>query len=238
MVYAPKHKPSYAPKSKNPLPPKKDNPAKDTICYQYGEVGHWRRNSPIYLAELLKKKISQGASTSGIFTIELDSFPSTSWVHDTGCGTHIFSKNNIVYFNAIPKDGIYESDLSSSNINDSSMYAISNDVHSNRIFCLRIRYRCLQNSYRHTTSLSKYDIVIEANDKSLRYIELKSTTKEDRKWFYLSSNEYSYAVKEGAAYIIARIILSEDEEVAAPAAAPSPVVDHDVAAVFSDSYGL
>nr|GEW16939.1 hypothetical protein [Tanacetum cinerariifolium] len=36
-----------------------------------------------------KKKLSQGASTSGIFTMELYSFPSTSWVYDTGCGTHI-----------------------------------------------------------------------------------------------------------------------------------------------------
>ncbi|GJS59677.1 retrotransposon protein, putative, ty1-copia subclass [Tanacetum coccineum] len=36
-----------------------------------------------------KKKLSQGASTSGIFTIELYSFPSKSWIYDTGCGTHI-----------------------------------------------------------------------------------------------------------------------------------------------------
>ncbi|GKD94471.1 retrotransposon protein, putative, ty1-copia subclass [Tanacetum coccineum] len=56
------------------------------ICHQCGEVGHWRRNCPVYLAELMKKKkLSQGASTSGIFTLELYSFPST-----TGCGTHIF----------------------------------------------------------------------------------------------------------------------------------------------------
>ncbi|GJR45409.1 hypothetical protein Tco_1313512 [Tanacetum coccineum] len=34
-------------------------------------------------------KLAQGASTSGIFTIELYSFPTTSWVYDTGCGTHI-----------------------------------------------------------------------------------------------------------------------------------------------------
>ncbi|GKF72069.1 zinc finger, CCHC-type containing protein, partial [Tanacetum coccineum] len=65
LVYAPEYKPSYAPKSKNPPPPKKDNPAKDAICHQYGELGHWRRNCPVYLAELLKKKkLSQGASTS------------------------------------------------------------------------------------------------------------------------------------------------------------------------------
>ncbi|GJW58923.1 zinc finger, CCHC-type containing protein [Tanacetum coccineum] len=202
--------PSFAPKPKNPPTPKKDNPAKDAICHQCGEVGHWRRNCPIYLAELMKKKkLSQGASTSGIFTIELYSFPSTSWVYDTGCGTHIcittqglrgsrklkpgalslyvgdghraaveaigefhlclpsglvlilhnchyapsitrgiisvsrlykdgfvnrfendnsisVSKNNLIYFNAIPRDDIYEIVLSSSNTNDSSMYAVSN----------------------------------------------------------------------------------------------------------------
>ncbi|GJU69793.1 zinc finger, CCHC-type containing protein [Tanacetum coccineum] len=82
--------PSYAPKPKNPPSPKKDNPAKDAICHHCGEVGHWRRNCPTYLTELLKKKhLAQGASTSGMFTIELYSFPSTSWVYDTGCSTYI-----------------------------------------------------------------------------------------------------------------------------------------------------
>ncbi|GJX91407.1 retrotransposon protein, putative, ty1-copia subclass [Tanacetum coccineum] len=168
MGYALVSAPPFAPKSKNRPTPKKDNPAKDAICHQCGEVGHWRRNCPVYLAELLKKKkLSQGASTSGIFTIELYSFPSTSWVYDTGYGTHIcittqglkgsrklklkalslyvgdgnraaveaieefhlclpISRNNLVYFSAIPRDDIYEIDLSSSNTNDSSMYAISN----------------------------------------------------------------------------------------------------------------
>ncbi|GJV56073.1 retrotransposon protein, putative, ty1-copia subclass [Tanacetum coccineum] len=36
------------------------------------------------------------------------------------------SRNNLVYFCTIPRDDIYEIDLSSSNTNDSSMYAISN----------------------------------------------------------------------------------------------------------------
>ncbi|GJR46697.1 zinc finger, CCHC-type containing protein [Tanacetum coccineum] len=210
MGYAPVPAPPFAPKPKNPPTPKKDNPAKDAICHQCGEVGHWRRNCPVYLAELMKKKkLSQGASTSGIFTIELYSFPSTSWVYDTGCGTHIcittqglrgsrklkpgalslyvgdghraaveaigefhlclpsglvlilhnchyapsitrgiisvsrlykdgfvnrfendnsisVSRNNLIYFNAIPRDDIYEIVLSSPNTNDSSMYAVSN----------------------------------------------------------------------------------------------------------------
>ncbi|GJY78369.1 zinc finger, CCHC-type containing protein [Tanacetum coccineum] len=70
MGYAPNNVP-FAPKPKTPPPTKKDNPAKDAICHQCGEIGHWRRNCPMYLAELMKKKkLSQGASTSG-------------------CGTHI-----------------------------------------------------------------------------------------------------------------------------------------------------
>ncbi|GJT71905.1 retrotransposon protein, putative, ty1-copia subclass [Tanacetum coccineum] len=156
-----------------------------------------------------KKKLSQGASTSGIFTIKLYSFPSTFWVYDTGYGTHIcittqglkesrklkpralslyvgdghreaveaigdyhlclpsglvlilhnchyapsitrgiilvshlykdgfvnrfkndnsifVFKNNMIYFNAIPRDDIYEIVMSSSNTNESSMYVVTN----------------------------------------------------------------------------------------------------------------
>ncbi|GJX37786.1 retrotransposon protein, putative, ty1-copia subclass [Tanacetum coccineum] len=50
---------------------------------------HWKRNCPLYLAELKKKKVST-SGISGIFTIELYSFPkSNSWIYDTGCVTHI-----------------------------------------------------------------------------------------------------------------------------------------------------
>nr|GFA24035.1 zinc finger, CCHC-type [Tanacetum cinerariifolium] len=196
---------SFASKPKTPPPPKKDNPVKDVICHQCGEVGHWKRNCPVYLAELMKKKkLSQRASTLGIFTIELYSFLSKSWIYDTGCGTHIcittqglrgskklkpgalslyvgdghriaveaigtyhlelpsglvivlnnclyapsitrgvisvsrlfddgfinrfddnnvisVSENNLVYFMAVPRDGIYEIDMSCSNTNDSSI---------------------------------------------------------------------------------------------------------------------
>ncbi|GJV75705.1 retrotransposon protein, putative, ty1-copia subclass [Tanacetum coccineum] len=209
MGYAPNNVP-FAPKPKTPPPPKKDNPAKDAICHQCGKIGHWRRNYPVYLAELMKKKkLSQEASTLGIFTIELYSFYSKSWIYDTGCGTHIcittqglrgskklkpgslslyvgdghraaveaigtyhlellsglvivlnnrhyalsitrgvilvsrlfndgfinrfdennvilVLKNNLVYFMAVPRDGIFEIDMSCSNTNDSSMYAITN----------------------------------------------------------------------------------------------------------------
>nr|GEZ48348.1 hypothetical protein [Tanacetum cinerariifolium] len=48
-------------------PPNKDNPAKDAICHQCCKDRHWRRNCPVYLTELMKKKkLTQGASTSGL----------------------------------------------------------------------------------------------------------------------------------------------------------------------------
>ncbi|GJT66412.1 retrotransposon protein, putative, ty1-copia subclass [Tanacetum coccineum] len=186
----------------------------DAICHECGEIGHWRRNCPVYLTELMKKKkLPQGASTSGIFTIELYSFPSKSWIYDTGCGTHIcittqglrgsrklkpgalslyvgdghraaveaigtyhlelpsglvivlnnchyapsitrgvisvsrlfddgfinrfddnnvisVSKDNLVYFMAVPRDGIFEIDMSCSNTNDSSILLNSIDIES------------------------------------------------------------------------------------------------------------
>ncbi|GJU59741.1 retrotransposon protein, putative, ty1-copia subclass [Tanacetum coccineum] len=94
-----KDKQVYIPKPKNPKPSAKEHPAKDNTCHHCKEVGHWKRNCPVYLAELLKKKKQVGtASSSGIFTIELFTFPNKSWVYDTGCGTH----------NCITKQGFRE----------------------------------------------------------------------------------------------------------------------------------
>ncbi|GKA91092.1 retrotransposon protein, putative, ty1-copia subclass [Tanacetum coccineum] len=205
-----KNKLAYAPKPKIPPPPKREDPAKDSICHECGETGHWKRNSPQYLAELQKKKknAASGAGGSGIFTIELNTFLNRSWIYDTGCGTHIcntmqglrasrklksgalslyvgngqrevvkainvfylclpsgleivlnnchytpsitrgvifvsrlyedgfinrfvnniiqVSRNNMVYFSVIPRDGIFEIDLSNSYENESSIYTVSN----------------------------------------------------------------------------------------------------------------
>ncbi|GKE79110.1 retrotransposon protein, putative, ty1-copia subclass, partial [Tanacetum coccineum] len=74
-----KDKQVYIPKPKNPKPTAKKHPAKDDTCHHCKEVGHWKRNCPVYLAELLKKKKQVGtASSSGIFTIELFYFPNKS----------------------------------------------------------------------------------------------------------------------------------------------------------------
>nr|GEV02659.1 hypothetical protein [Tanacetum cinerariifolium] len=80
-----KDKQVYIPKPKNPKPTAKEHPTKDDTCYHYKEVGHYKRNCPVYLTELLKKKKQvDTASSSSIFTIELFTFPNKSWVYDTG----------------------------------------------------------------------------------------------------------------------------------------------------------
>nr|GEW44120.1 hypothetical protein [Tanacetum cinerariifolium] len=86
-----KNKQAYAPKPKIPPPPKRENPAKDSICHEYREIGHWKRNCPEYLAELIKKKknTASGAGGSCIFIIELNTILNRSWMYDTCCGTHI-----------------------------------------------------------------------------------------------------------------------------------------------------
>ncbi|GJX10745.1 retrotransposon protein, putative, ty1-copia subclass [Tanacetum coccineum] len=88
------HKKGIPKKAKTPAPkiippPKRDNTAKDSVCHHCKEVGHWSRNCPSYQAELKKRKNASVASTSGIFTIELYTFPNKTYVYDTGCGTHI-----------------------------------------------------------------------------------------------------------------------------------------------------
>nr|GFA80798.1 hypothetical protein [Tanacetum cinerariifolium] len=178
-----KNKQAYAPKPKIPPPPKKENPANDLICHECGEIGHWKRNCPQYLAELLKKKknTASGAGGSVIFGLRasrklkpgalslyvgnaqreaveaIDAFylclpsgleivlnnchyaPSitrgviyVSRLYEDGFvnrfmdNTIQVSRNNVVYFSAIPRDGIFEIDLSNSLTNESFIYAVSN----------------------------------------------------------------------------------------------------------------
>ncbi|GJX36429.1 retrotransposon protein, putative, ty1-copia subclass [Tanacetum coccineum] len=51
----------YIPKPKNLKPSAKEHPAKDDTCHYCKEVGHWKRNCHVYLAELLKKKKQVGS---------------------------------------------------------------------------------------------------------------------------------------------------------------------------------
>ncbi|GKF82188.1 zinc finger, CCHC-type containing protein, partial [Tanacetum coccineum] len=54
-----KDKHDYISKPKTPKPT-----AKDDTCHNCKEVGHWKRNCLVFLAELLKKKKQVGTASS------------------------------------------------------------------------------------------------------------------------------------------------------------------------------
>nr|GEZ16813.1 putative retrotransposon Ty1-copia subclass protein [Tanacetum cinerariifolium] len=71
-----------------PPPPKREYPAKDLIFHECDETGHWKRNCPQYLAELLKKKKNAVSGSGGSEDLEIiqeeDTHPSidTSLNHE------------------------------------------------------------------------------------------------------------------------------------------------------------
>ncbi|KAG8649157.1 hypothetical protein MANES_08G069850v8 [Manihot esculenta] len=77
-------KPKWQSKAKVP----KEIVPKEGICFHCKEPGHWKRNCKLYLDECKKKKSSE-TTTSGIYVIDINLSISTSWVLDTGCGSHI-----------------------------------------------------------------------------------------------------------------------------------------------------
>nr|GEV10279.1 hypothetical protein [Tanacetum cinerariifolium] len=106
-----KNKQAYAPKPKIPLSAKREDPAKDSICHECGSKGNGQR---------------EVVEAVGAF------FMSPEWIIDYGFidrfvnNTIQVSRNNMVYFSAIPRDGIFEIDLSNPYTNESSIYAVSN----------------------------------------------------------------------------------------------------------------
>ena len=60
---------------------------KEDKCHRCGELGHWARSCAKDLKE--RKAKGSGAFESGIFVIEVNLSISSTWVLDTGCGSHI-----------------------------------------------------------------------------------------------------------------------------------------------------
>ncbi|GKC98645.1 retrotransposon protein, putative, ty1-copia subclass, partial [Tanacetum coccineum] len=98
----------YIPKPKNPNPTAMERPAKDDACHHCKEAGHWKRNYPVYLAELLKKKKQVGSTSSSDYGIS-------------------DSKNDVLYFKAYWLVNVfYEIDMHDLVPNVNSIYSVSN----------------------------------------------------------------------------------------------------------------
>ncbi|GJV86456.1 retrotransposon protein, putative, ty1-copia subclass [Tanacetum coccineum] len=79
------------------------------------------------------------------------------------------SRNNLVYFSVVPRDGIYEIDLSNSNTNDSSMYAVSNKrVKLNLDSALLWHCRLGHISKKHIEKLQHDGLLNSTNIKSFK----------------------------------------------------------------------
>nr|GEZ83012.1 hypothetical protein [Tanacetum cinerariifolium] len=138
----------FIPKPKIPPPPKKENPAKDSI---YHECLRARRKlKPGALSLYVGNGQREAVEAIGTFYLCLPSgleivlnnchyapsitrgVISVSRLYEDGFvnrfvdNTIQVSRNNVVYFCAIPRDGIFEIDLSNSLTNESSVYAVSN----------------------------------------------------------------------------------------------------------------
>ncbi|GJT34435.1 retrotransposon protein, putative, ty1-copia subclass [Tanacetum coccineum] len=122
MGYAPVHAPSFAPKPKNPPTPKKENHAKDTICHQCGKgLKGSRKLKP----GALSLYVGDGHRTTVEAIREyLLCLPSGLALILHNCHYTPYITRGIISVSHL--DDIYEIDLSSSNTNDSFMYAISN----------------------------------------------------------------------------------------------------------------
>nr|GEU80123.1 hypothetical protein [Tanacetum cinerariifolium] len=137
-----KNKQTYAPKPKIPPLPKRENPTKDSICHEKLKpgalslyVGNGQREAveaigafylclPSGLEIVLNNCHYAPSITKGVifvFRLYEDDF-----VNRFMDNTIQVSMNNVVYFNAIPRDGIFEIGLSNSLINKSSIYVVSN----------------------------------------------------------------------------------------------------------------
>ncbi|GJT70761.1 retrotransposon protein, putative, ty1-copia subclass [Tanacetum coccineum] len=148
MGYAPVQAPPFAPKPKNHPTPKKDNLAKDAICHQCGifttelysfpstywvydtgcvveAIGEFHLCLPSGLVLILHNCHYAPSITRGIISVSLlykDDFVNR-FENDNSISVSI---NNLIYFNAIPQDDIYEIVMSSTSTNDSSMFVVSN----------------------------------------------------------------------------------------------------------------
>nr|GEY01586.1 hypothetical protein [Tanacetum cinerariifolium] len=183
----------YIPKPKNPKPSTKKYPTKDDICHHCKKVGYWKRNCPVYLAELLKKKnqvgtgfrearkLKQGALYlyvgNGV-RAQLEAIRSYDFVLPNGLvicldNCHYapsitrVSKNNVHYFHAIPSNGIYEIDMQDLVLNDNSIYNVSTKRDKHNLDFTFLWHYCIAHiSNKRIKRLQQEGILKSTDDES------------------------------------------------------------------------
>jgi hypothetical protein len=64
-----------------------------------------------------------------------------------------------------------------------------------------------------TESGLPYDLVITRGGNLTEYVEVKATTKSNKRWFYITTREWQFALEKGDEFTIARIVLSDEKKV-------------------------
>nr|GEY83903.1 hypothetical protein [Tanacetum cinerariifolium] len=133
----------YILKPKKHKPSAKEHPKNDDICHHCKEAGHWKRNCHVYLAELIKKKKQVGTASSSV------------------------SKNDVLYFNIIPRDGIYEIGMLNLVPNVNSIYNVSNKRAKHNLDSTYMWHCHLTHiSKKRTKKLQHYGLLKSMDDES------------------------------------------------------------------------
>nr|GEU68077.1 putative reverse transcriptase domain-containing protein [Tanacetum cinerariifolium] len=191
-----KNKQAYAPKPKIPSPPKREDPAKDSICHECGETGHWKRNCPRASKKLKPRAFIlyvgngqyEAVEAIGVFYLCLPSgleivlnnchyapsitrgVISVSRLYEDGFINHFVNntihvfRNNMVYFSAIPRDGIFEIDLSNSYTNESSIYVVSNKRAKLDLDSALLWHYCLGHISKKRIEKLQHDGLLDSTD--------------------------------------------------------------------------
>ncbi|GJX90352.1 retrotransposon protein, putative, ty1-copia subclass [Tanacetum coccineum] len=194
----------YIPKPKNPKPSAKEHPAKDDTCHHCKEVGHWKRNCPVYLVEVLmkKKQVDSASSLDNChyapsITRGVVSFHRLVENGFVQCFTDIgisVSKNNVHYFNVIPSNGIYEIDMHDLVPNVNFIYNVSTKRAKHNLDSTYLwHYRHAHISKKHIEKIQQEGLLKSTDDESFDQCVSCLSGKMTRK---------SHVSRQGASYFI------------------------------------
>nr|GEW43354.1 hypothetical protein [Tanacetum cinerariifolium] len=151
-----------------------ERPAKDDACYHCKEVGHWKRNYPDLAELIMKKKHVDIASSSGVRKLKQAALylyiGNGVRAQVEAIGSYdlvLLSKNDILYFNAIFSNGIYEIDMINHVPNVNSIYSVSNKRAKHNLDSTYLwHYRLAHISKKHIEKLQHGGILKSMDEES------------------------------------------------------------------------